>query len=137
MNLTKLMMLLLLSASIIGCSKEDPAPKYADLIVGRWYLKKVELDDGTINYPANSCEKKTYYEFTQNKIFTSVIFTLSGSSCKAQVEETGYSIVEDEKKVFLSGFTSNAELEIKNVSNQELSLYFPEAKATVSFSKNP
>ena len=129
-------MLLLLSGSIVGCSKEEVAPKYADLIVGKWYLKKLELDDGTTNYPANSCEKKTYYEFTQNKIFTSVVFTLSGTSCKSLVEETVYSIVEDEKKVFLSGFTSNAELEIKTVSNQELSLYFPEAKATLSFRKD-
>jgi hypothetical protein len=44
--------------------------------------------------------------------------------------------LEDEKKVLLSGFTSNDELEIVNVTNQELALYFSEAKATVSLSKN-
>jgi hypothetical protein len=131
------MMLLLLSASIVGCSKEDTAPKYADLIVGKWYLKKIELDDGTTNYPANYCEKKTYYEFTKNKIFTAVSYGLASGICKANIEETEYSILEDEKKVMLSGFAANAELEIANVTYQELALYFPEAKATVSFSKTP
>jgi hypothetical protein len=136
MYFKKLIMLLLLSASIVGCSKEEVAPKYADLIVGKWYLMKLELDDGTTNYPANSCEKKTYYEFTKDKIFSSVVYTQTASSCKAYIEESGYSILEDEKKVFLSGFTSNAEIEIKFVSNQELSLYFPHAKATISFTKD-
>jgi hypothetical protein len=130
------MMLLLLSASIVSCSKEDTAPKYADLIVGKWYLKKIEFEGGVINYPANDCEKKTYFEFTKNKIFTGVSYGLASGICKANIEETEYSILEDEKKVLLSGFTSNDELEIVNVTNQELALYFPEAKATVSLSKN-
>ena len=137
MYFKKLIMLLLLSASIVGCSKEDTAAKYADLIVGKWYLKKIEFEGGATNYPANNCEKKTYYEFTKNKIFTSVSYGLASGICKANIEETEYSILEDEKKVLLSGFATNAELGIVYVSNQELALYYPEAKATVLFSKNP
>lgn len=136
MYFTKLITLLLLSASIIGCSKKEAAPKYADLIVGKWYLKEVALDDGTINFPANSCEKKTYYEFTKDKIFTSVVYTQTASSCKAHVEESGYIVLEDEKKLLLTGFTSNGQLEIININKQELALYFPEAKGTISFSKD-
>ena len=136
MYFKKLVILLLLSASIVGCSKDEAAPKYADLIVGKWYLKKVELEDGTTNYPANSCEKKTYYEFTKDKIFTSVVYTQTASSCKAYVEESGYIVLEDEQKVLLSDFAFNGELEIKNLNKQELALYFPEAKATISFTKD-
>lgn len=134
----RLATLLLLSVFIISCSKKDAdPPAYADLIIGKWHIKKVSLDNGSIHFPANDCEKKTYYEFTKNKDFIAVSYEMSGSICKPQiVSESPYNVLEDEKKILITDFTTNKTLEIVEVTKQKLSLYFPDAEATVFFEKD-
>lgn len=122
--------LFLLCILVISCSKKDAAPKYSDLIVGKWYIKKVVGNDGTIYIPKNSCEEKSAFEFTKNKEFSFFTYSQSGGLCKSTIVEGTYSIIEDEKQIAISDETTSEILDIKKLDTKTLEIYAPSISYT-------
>ncbi len=134
-HISKLTIVLLLCTILVSCSKEDAAPKYADLIIGKWYIREAAFDDGTSYIPQNSCEKKSFFEFTKSGEFSLITYSESGDLCKPAIVEGPYIMAEEEKKVMISDGINSEVLDILKLDTKLMELYIPPAKATYKLEK--
>jgi hypothetical protein len=131
----KLAIALLLCTLVVSCSKEDVAPKYADLIIGKWYITEAVYDNGTTYFPQNSCEKKSAFEFTKSGEFSQIIYTQSGDFCLPNILEGTYIMLEEEKKIMVSDDTDSEVLDILKLDTKVMELYLPHSSFTYKLEK--
>lgn len=131
----KLAIAMLLCTLVVSCSKNNEAPLYADLIIGKWYITEAVYDNGTTYIPQNSCEKKSAFDFTKSGEFSQIIYTQSGDFCLPNILEGTYIMLEDEKKLMISDDTDNAVLDILKLDTKVMDLYLPHASITYKLEK--
>lgn len=134
-HFSRLAVALLLCTLLVSCSKEDAAPKYADLIIGKWYITEAVFDNGTSYTPQNSCEKKSAFEFTKSGEFTLITYGQSGDFCIPSIEEGDYIMLEEEKKIMISIDTDSGLLDILKLDTKVMELYVPNSSVTYKLEK--
>ncbi|MBF6627607.1 MAG: lipocalin family protein [Proteiniphilum sp.] len=89
---------------VISCSKSDPIPEATaeDLIIGKWYFKRLTLTDGSMSQPDNDCERQTYYEFSADGTLQDVTYVLDGDECKSMFSRFDYSLTSDGKMLVVT-----------------------------------
>ena len=134
-HFSRLLVALLLCTTMVSCSKEDAAPNYADLIIGKWYITEAAYDNGTSYIPQNSCEKKSAFEFTKSGEFSLITFAESGDLCKPSIVEGTYIMLDEEKKIMISDDTDSEVLDILKLDTKLMELYIPPVKVTYKLEK--
>lgn len=136
-HISKLTIVLLLCTILVSCSKEDTAPKYADLIIGKWYITEAVYNNGTTYTPQNSCEKKSSFEFTKSGEFSQIIFAQSGGACMPTIIEGTYIMLEEEKKIMISNDTDSGILDILKLDTKVMEIFIPHSSVTFKVEKAP
>jgi hypothetical protein len=134
-HLPKLIVVMLFCATTVSCSKEDTAPTYADLIIGKWYIREVVYDNGTSYIPQNSCEAKSAFDFTKSGEFSLITYAEIDDLCKPAIIEGPYILAEEEKKIMISDGTNSEVLDILKLDTKQMELYMPPVKGTYKLEK--
>ncbi len=122
-----LLFLVSISTWVASCSKDTPKPepKPEELIIGKWYVVKITKADGTVQEPANECEKDSHYRFNDENEIDLVNFYLDGGECKRSGGWGEYYVVDGGKKLVVTasdGMTTTIDILTLNASTLELNV---------------
>jgi len=122
-----LLFLVSISTWVASCSKDTPKPepKPEELIIGKWYVIKITKADGTVQEPANDCEKGSYYNFNDKNEIDMVNFYLDGGECKRSSGWGEYYVVDGGTKLVVTasdGMTNTVNILTLNASALELNV---------------
>jgi hypothetical protein len=135
-------LLLLISATLHSCSKDDspPEPTVAELLTsGKWYLEAYSTNEGSIP-PRTDCQKHSYLEFFPNGNRMSENFHSDDEdNCVTAFIVTGTWELIDDTQIYYSDDGVETFIEIISISETKLILSqsMGDLVYTLIFDKNP
>ncbi|MFA5300762.1 MAG: lipocalin family protein [Lutibacter sp.] len=85
----KILAILLLIITIIGCSNSEELDVNPNLIIGKWKLESEFYTDGT-SYSTDECDRKSTFDFRANNTLDSKKFRMINGNCILRNEERSY-----------------------------------------------